>query len=79
VWFSGEVENARKVLPKAMAIALGITVIICVAPLAVGGKKYTRFECIFQSSPLVSWVFFIFSTRFECIFPSSPLVSSVFS
>jgi hypothetical protein len=53
-------------------------------------KIYTRFECIFQSFPLVSSIFFdllhsfrvyflIFSTRSECIFWSSPLVSSVVS
>ncbi len=50
---------------------------------------YTRFECSFSSSPLVSSLFshllhslrvyfYIFSTRFEFIFTSSPLVSSVF-
>ena len=40
---------------------------------------YTRFECSFTSSPLVSSVFLHLPTRFECAFTSSPLVSSVFS
>ncbi len=42
-----------------------------------GSKSTDSFECIFTSFPLVSSVFYIFSTFFECGFTSFPLVSSV--